>query len=442
MMRKRQIFTVILLSAVLGTGCSFGSGTGLNTEEQSDANSDIFFGISEEQKELMGEYELMEAEDDIEHIEGEAEATAEDEVYTESDNGTLEDIQEEQGTEELSIIMVGDILLHTPVEEAAYDESEQKYNFDFIFANTKDEIEGADIAIVNEEVIIGGTGLGISGYPAFNAPYEIGDALVKTGFDVICHATNHALDKGAKGILNCTDYWEEISEKYPDITMVGIHESEEDAEEIELIDKNGITLAILNYTYGTNGIPLPADMPYAVDMLDEEKVVKDLKRAEEMADFTIVIPHWGTEYSLEATGYQKKWAALMAQNGADLIIGAHPHVIEPVEWIDGSVLCYYSLGNFVNWTSGTGTGVANRMVGGMADVRIKKDADGKVNIEDYGIIPLVCHVQSGREGVTVYRFDEYNSELALVNEINKQDSAFDYEYCNELIHRVWGDLIE
>ena len=442
MMRKRQIFTVILLSAVLGTGCSFGSGTGLNTEEQSDANSDIFSGISEEQKGLMGEYELMEAEDDIEHIEGEAEVTAEDEVYTESDNGTLEDIQEEQGTEELSIIMVGDILLHTPVEEAAYDESEQKYNFDFIFANTKDEIEGADIAIVNEEVIIGGTGLGISGYPAFNAPYEIGDALVKTGFDVICHATNHALDKGAKGILNCTDYWEEISEKYPDITMVGIHESEEDAEEIELIDKNGITLAILNYTYGTNGIPLPADMPYAVDMLDEEKVVKDLKRAEEMADFTIVIPHWGTEYSLEATGYQKKWAALMAQNGADLIIGAHPHVIEPVEWIDGSVLCYYSLGNFVNWTSGTGTGVANRMVGGMADVRIKKDADGKVNIEDYGIIPLVCHVQSGREGVTVYRFDEYNSELALVNEINKQDSAFDYEYCNELIHRVWGDLIE
>ena len=191
-MRKRQIFTVILLSAVLGTGCSFGSGTGLNTEEQSDANFDIFSGISEEQKELMGEYELMEAEDDIEHIEGDAEATAEDEVYTESDNGTLEDIQEEQGTEELSIIMVGDILLHTPVEEAAYDESEQKYNFDFIFANTKDEIEGADIAIVNEEVIIGGTGLGISGYPAFNAPYEIGDALVKTGFDVICHATNHA----------------------------------------------------------------------------------------------------------------------------------------------------------------------------------------------------------------------------------------------------------
>ena len=157
-------------------------------------------------------------------------------------------------------------------------------SFDFapIFANVKEEVAAADLALVNQEVIIGGEELGISGYPAFNAPYEVADELVDTGFDVICHATNHALDKGKKGLTNCLNYWQE---NYPDIAVLGIHDSKGDQEEIYVAECNGMRIAILNYTYGTNGIPLPGDMPYAVDLLKESRVMEDLQRAEEMADF-------------------------------------------------------------------------------------------------------------------------------------------------------------
>ena len=347
----------------------------------------------------------------------------------------------------VTLVMVGDILLHTPVEEAAYDPNSKKYNYDFIFANTADDIKAADVAIVNEEVIIGGEELGVSGYPSFNAPYEIGDALVNAGFDVICQATNHAMDKGAKGIKNCTAYW---NESHPEIEMLGIHESAEDADELCILDVEGIKVAVLNYTYGTNGIPLPADMPYAVDELKEQKVILDIAKAEEAADFTVVIPHWGTEYYMGVSEQQRHWAKLMADNGADLIIGAHPHVIEPIEWIRGDeeaagakrgALCYYSLGNFVNWTSGTGKGVVNRMVGGMAKVRLSRDENGDVYISGYGIEPLVCHVESGRENVTVYKLADYNEELGERNEIRAQDPEFSYGYCMALVEEMWGEAV-
>ena len=155
----------------------------------------------------------------------------------------------------------------------------------------QDVYKRQDLALVNQEVIIGGAELGISGYPCFNADYSLSDALVDAGFDVICHATNHAMDKGRAGLVNCAEHWKE---QYPQITVLGIHDTEEtstsrgaDPSIIELPD---MKVAVLNYTYGTNGIALPSDMPYAVDLLDEEQVAADIQRAEELADFTIVCP--------------------------------------------------------------------------------------------------------------------------------------------------------
>lgn len=341
---------------------------------------------------------------------------------------------------EVSLIMVGDILLHTPVENAAKQE-DGSYNFDAVFANMKDEIEAADLAIVNQEVIIGGEELGISGYPAFNAPHAIGDALVDAGFDVVCHGTNHALDKGKKGLVSCLNFWQE---NYPDIAVLGVNGSEEEQEELYIYEQDGIRIAILNYTYGTNGIPLPEDMPYAVDMLEKEKVIADIQKAEELADFTIVCPHWGTEYKLEPSAEQKRWTDIFLENGVDLVLGTHPHVIEPVEWVRDEdngheMLVYYSLGNFVNWTSGTGAGVANRMVGGMAQVTLSVEEE-KVYIAEYGVEPVVCHLEEGVNGVTVYQLSEYTTALAEANRIRQQDATFSLEYCQELCERVWGDL--
>lgn len=342
---------------------------------------------------------------------------------------------------EISIIMVGDMLMHTPVEKSALQE-DGTYSYDAIFANTVSKIQAADLAIVNEEVIIGGEKLGISGYPAFNAPFELGDDLVEAGFDVICHGTNHALDQGKKGLKNCLTFWEE---NYPEIPVLGIHDSKEDQDEIYIYEQDGVKIAILNFTYGTNGIALPSDMPFAVDLLEEEKVVSAIAKAEELADFTIVCPHWGTEYELGTTSQQKKWCNIFMENGVDLVLGTHPHVIEPVEMLvdeatGHSMLVYYSLGNFVNWTSGSGEGIANRMVGGMSEVTLGMDENGEVFIMDYGVEPVVCHLTEGTNGVTVYFLEDYSTALAGQNEIVKQDADFSYAYCVNLCDQVWGDL--
>ena len=352
-----------------------------------------------------------------------------------------------QSSSDVTLVMVGDILLHEQIEQVARD-SGGNYNYDFIFENMKPEIENADIAMVNQEVIIGGEELGISGYPEFNAPYEVGDALVAAGFDIVCSATNHALDKGKKGILNCRDFWKK---NYPQMNVVGINETEDEYENIDIIEKNGIKIAVLNYTYGTNGISLPSDMPYAVDILDEDKVAKDIRFAEENADFTVVCPHWGTEYNLDVDNYQKKWTEFFRENGVDLVIGAHPHVIEPIEMIDdgnaeitnnhggGDMLVYYSIGNFVSWTSSSGTGVADRSVGGMAKVTLSQNPDGEVVIKDHSIRALVCHNRSEEHGVTVYPLSEYSEDLANENEIRLKDSSFSKQYCIDLCNKIWGE---
>lgn len=342
---------------------------------------------------------------------------------------------------EVSIIMVGDMLMHTPVEESALQE-DGTYSYDAIFANTVEEIQAADLAIVNQEVIIAGEDFDVSGYPAFNAPFELGHDLIEAGFDVICHGTNHALDQGKKGLKSCIAFWEE---QYPEIPVLGIHGSKEDQEEIYIYEQDGLKIAVLNFTYGTNGIALPSDMPFAVDMLEEEAVVAAIAKAEEMADFTVVCPHWGTEYVLEQTKEQEKWAEIFFENGVDLVIGTHPHVIEPIEMITDeetghSMLVYYSIGNFVNWTSSSGNGIANRMVGGMAQITVGKDETGKAFIKEYGIEPVVAHLTEGTNGVTTYFLKDYTHTLAGENEIRKQDANFSLEYCEELCDKVWGDL--
>lgn len=359
----------------------------------------------------------------------------------------ISEIETEQPTEapyvgpEVSIIMVGDMLMHTPVEESALQE-DGTYSYDAIFANTVEEIKAANLAIVNQEVIIAGKEFDVSGYPAFNAPFELGHDLIEAGFDVICHGTNHALDQGKKGLKSCIAFWEE---NYPDIPVLGIHGSKEDQEEIYVYEQDGLKVAVLNFTYGTNGIALPKDMPYAVDMLEEEAVVAAIVKAEEMADFTIVCPHWGTEYVLKQTKEQEKWAKIFLENGVDLVLGTHPHVIEPIEMMideetGHSMLVYYSIGNFVNWTSSSGNGIANRMVGGMAQITVSKDENGDAFIMDYGVEPVVAHLTEGTNGVTTYFLKDYTATLAGENEIRKQDEKFSLEYCEELCDKVWGGL--
>ena len=175
-------------------------------------------------------------------------------------------------------------------------------------------------------------------------------------------------------------------------------------------------------------------------------MVERITKAEEFADFTIVCPHWGTEYQLVPSSNQEKWARIFAENGADLVIGTHPHVIQPIEWITveetgHKMLVYYSLGNFVNWTSESGAGIANRMVGGMAKITLTLE-EQEVIVSEYGVEPVVCHLEQGINGVTVYSLEDYTEELAARNQIIYQDSYFDLEYCKELCEKVWPEYVD
>ena len=342
---------------------------------------------------------------------------------------------------EIEILMVGDILLHDNVQESG-KLSDGTYNYDHLFANVAEDIKAADIAIANQEVILGGSEIGLYGYPNFNGPYEVGDALAKAGFNVILHATNHTLDRGKTALMNCMNFWKENHKK---VAVLGVFESQEAYDnDIYIYEQEGVKIAILNYTYGTNGMPTPSDMPFAVAMLEEEKVLLDLQKANEQADFVVVCPHWGTEYRHEKSQEQEYWAQLFLDNGVDLVIGTHPHYIQPVEMLTNEngqqMLVYYSLGNFINSTSDCGRGTADRMIGGMAKVTVGKKETGEVYIKDYGVEPLVTQLLYGTKEITTYKLSDYTEELALQNKILEKDSVFSLQYCQELSKAVFGEL--
>ena len=190
------------------------------------------------------------------------------------------------------------------------------------------------------------------------------------------------LIKEKKGIINCLSYWEN---EHPEVAVLGIQDSKEKQSEIYICEKEGIRVAILNYTYGTNGIPLPQGMPYAVNLMDKDKMKADIFAAKEMADFVVVCPHWGTEYVLEETDYQKNYTEFFLECGVDLVLGTHPHVIEPVELLTDEsgheMLVYYSLGNYVNCTSSETEDIGERMLGAMAEITIARDENEHIYIK-------------------------------------------------------------
>lgn len=334
-------------------------------------------------------------------------------------------------TTKVTLAAVGDDLIHSQIYKSA-KKSNGSYNFDQLFLNLKDEIASPDIAVINQETVLGGASLGYSGYPRFNSPTEVGDAVVKAGFDVVLHATNHAMDKGEKGMQNTIDFWK----KYPEITVLGANESQDEADTIPVVDVNGIRIAMLNYTYGLNGLSLPSGRTYMVNLLDEQRVRSDVAKAKEVSDFVIVFPHWGTEYVYKPVESQKEWTQIFLETGVDLVIGTHPHVLESVEWIereDGHrMLVYYSLGNFVSSQS-----EVPRMLGGMANVTIEKTGEEKAVIADASITQLVTHITKGSKEFTVYKLSEYTDSLAAKHRLSGK--GLNIKKLKSLSKQILGD---
>lgn len=330
----------------------------------------------------------------------------------------------------VTLLATGDNLIHNTLISAG-EQSDGTLNYDSLYANIKPEIEKFDIAVIDQETVLGGSAFEYSGYPTFNTPWEVGEAAIKAGFDVFNCATNHTMDMGWGGIENELAFFADKKEA----VALGINSNEDDYNKITYYEKNGITFAMLNYTYGTNGIPLPDDKPWCVNLLDKEKVTKDLKEAREHADFVIVFPHWGTEYSFEVSDYQEEYTKLFSDMGVDLVIGCHPHVIEPVKWVTNEstgkkMLVYYSLGNFISHQIDL-----ENLLGGMAEVTIEKK-DGKTEITSAEFVPVVCHYnrdENGKFAFNVYKLGDYNDDLANTHSQSGGTVAYFTKLVNDVV---------
>lgn len=322
---------------------------------------------------------------------------------------------------DIRLMALGDNLIHMGVVHTG-KQADGSLNYSFLFDGISNFMEKADIKMINQETPLAGNHLGFSGYPLFNSPTEIGDAIVDAGFNVVLHATNHSADQGISGLDNCISFWQ----SYPEVLLTGIHEPA-DSPEIPLITIKDKTFAILNYTYGPNYGSAPDNLASRMNILCDinpqsklidfttlnPQVIEDIKEAEKIADMVIVCPHWGTEYATTPSSYQEAFAMQMTEAGADVIIGTHPHVVQPVRIIEAdngnTALCYYSLGNYVS-TQKNG----QSMLGAMAWITFHvTENDISLSLEDTGIIPLVCHYTSGPVRIkNIYLLEDYTKELA------------------------------
>lgn len=269
-----------------------------------------------------------------------------------------QEVIEEQEPEEpdlpnptVTIAAVGDIMMHDGQIWSGYDESTGTFDYSEFFHVIKDEISSANLAMADIETTFGGKEQKYTGYPMFNSPDELADTLKETGFDIIITSNNHSLDRGVKGALRTLEVLKER-----ELTPVGTYEFKEERDKILIKEINDIKIAFLSYTYGTNGIPIPADKPYLVNLIDEELILEDLARAQKLADAVVVYLHFGDEYQRTPSKAQRKLAHLVLKNGANVIVASHPHVIQPSEWMeveepDGEVVkkyVAYSMGNFIS----------------------------------------------------------------------------------------------
>ena len=273
----------------------------------------------------------------------------------------------------LSLFAVGDALIHNGVyiDANTYKKGSDgyyKYDFTKMFTYIEDIIKDYDLAFYNQETVIGGKNLGLSNYPCFNSPDEIGLDLVKIGFNMVNLSTNHSKDKGITGLKYSSNFWE----KQEGVYAVGSYTSKEKKEEARYETKNGINYAFLGYSTVTNGFTISDSESYYWDLYDKEKVKKDIEKIKDKVDVIIVSMHWGTEYTHVPTTEEREIAKYLASLGVDIIIGHHPHVIQPIEYIDDTVV-FYSLGNFISAQDGI-----NKRVGMMASLEINKTVtDGK-----------------------------------------------------------------
>ena len=331
----------------------------------------------------------------------------------------------EPKVETVSFLGCGDNITYVGnIRDAVQNATEggRRYNFKPTFENVAQQIAAADIAFINQETLMCGEGYEISFYPQFNSPQDLGYDLAELGFDVVGIANNHMLDKGADGLEKTIKFW-----KNQDLLMIGGYENEEDFNNIRVVEKNGIKIAFLSYTYGTNGITKSPSSPLVIPYIEDEVIKSQIESAKTVSDFIMVSIHWGEEGRFMYNDEQKRVGQLIADAGADAIIGHHPHVIQPIEWLTGAggnkTLCVYSLGNFSAEQS-----YQYNTLGGMIGFDIVQVDDGKPYLENVVFEPTVSHYNKNLMNNTVHYLKEYTPEMAAKHGVKTFfGHKFDYD---------------
>lgn len=306
-----------------------------------------------------------------------------------NDGATIQTATVEDTT--IHLTAIGDIMCHGPNYKAAYNSSTNTYDFSPFFKNISNYTSNADITIGNLETTFAGQARGYSGYPTFNSPSELGQAIKDIGVDVLGTANNHCMDKGYSGLETTLNTLDEMG-----LSHMGTSRSEEEQNTILVKDVKGINIAFLSFTYGTNGITIPKDKSYSVNLINKELILKQINSAKNLnVDVICVNMHWGIEYQTTPNAEQKELADFLFENGVDIILGSHPHVLQPMEkrtitLADGSTkdgFVIYSLGNFISNQSDINTQdtiILNLQI-------TKSGKDGKISIDSVNYVPVYCY---------------------------------------------------
>jgi len=338
---------------------------------------------------------------------------------------------------QISFLAVGDNIIYNGTTRDAKGmavEGGRAYNYKPIYSEVAEYISQADVAFINQETLMCGEKYGYTAYPMFNCPQDAGYDLCELGFDVVNIANNHMLDKFSKGLQDAIAFWKTMP-----VTLIGGYTDENDYNNIRIHEKNGIRIAFLSYTYGTNNIKQTAGYKSYVPYLDEADIEKQVDSVRGKADLVFVSVHWGNEGSFKPSGEQKQYAQRFADAGVDVVLGHHPHVLQPIEWIKGKdgtkTLCVYSLGNFMAMQD-----YDYNMVGGMLTFDIVKYEDNKPLIENIVFTPTVYDFEKITfKKSKVYLLEDYTQSQALNHGIGHWGNKTTLEKLRKYVSDVIAD---
>ena len=313
----------------------------------------------------------------------------------------------------INMAVIGDIMCHTTNFYDAYDSEKDTYDFSKVFTDIKNYIQDADIAIGNLETTFAGKDVGYTGYPTFNTPEQLAQNIKDLGVDVVSTANNHSLDKRYAGLVSTLDELDKVN-----LSHTGTYRSKDEQNTILTKDVNGIKIAFLSFTYGTNGIPVPSGKEYCINLIDNDLMLDQISKAKALnPDLICVSMHWGDEYKLKQNATQEKLADFLFENGVDIIFGSHPHVLEPMERRtitladgtkkDGFVI--YSLGNFMS-----GQVAENTMNTIILQLKVTKHSDNKITIDSINYVPIYMYDKGSGQ-----------SDRHKILDINKAMSAYE-----------------